>query len=170
MKAFSFKNSVYAGLIAGVIMMMLEMIMVPLFLGGSPWGPPRMMAGIILGSDVVPPPATFEIGVLMAGLGIHLIMSIIFALILDAIINNMSFAWALVVGAVYGYVLYLVNFYLIADALFPWFLNATNWVTAFSHIIFGISAAWAYKALTRHHAPTEGREHAGDYRYQKEQG
>jgi hypothetical protein len=170
MKDFSLKDSIYAGLIAGVIMMMLEMIMVPLFLGGSPWGPPRMMAGILLGSDVVPPPATFDLGVMMAGLGVHLIMSIIFALILDAIVNNMSFIWALVVGAVFGYLLYLVNFYLIAEAMFPWFLNATNWVTAFAHISFGIGAAWAYKGLTRHHAPAEDREHERGYRYSKEHG
>jgi hypothetical protein len=127
-----------------------------------------MMAGIILGSDVVPPPATFDLGVMMAGLGIHLVMSIIFALILDAIVNNMSFIWVLVVGAVSGYVLYLVNFYLIAEAMFPWFLKATNWVTAFAHISFGIGAAWAYKGLTRHHAPAEEREYERAYRYREE--
>ena len=170
MKSFSWKDSIYAGLIAGVIMMMLEMIMVPLFLGGSPWGPPRMMAGILLGSDVLPPPATFDVGVMMAGLGIHLIMSIIFALILDAVVNNMSFIWALVVGAVFGYVLYLVNFYLITDLMFPWFTKATNWVTAFSHISFGIGAAWAYKALTRHQEEVEEHAHGRSYRYSEEHG
>lgn len=151
-------------------MMMLEMIMVPLFLGGSPWGPPRMMAGIILGSDVVPPPATFDVGIMMAGLGVHLMMSIIFALMLAAIVNKLSFLWALVVGAVFGYVLYLVNFYLISEAIFPWFQNATNWVTSFSHISFGIGAAWAYKALAGHHAPAEEREHGKNYRYREEHG
>ena len=170
MKSFSWKDSIYAGLIGGVIMMMLEMIMVPLFLGGSPWGPPRMMAGIILGSEVVPPPATFDVGIMMAGLGVHLMMSIIFALILNAIVNNMSFIWSLVVGAVYGYVLYLVNFYLIAEALFPWFQNATNWVTAFSHIAFGIGAAWAYKALTRHHTTAEDKAHGKNFRYSENHG
>lgn len=33
-----FKKAVIAGLIAGAVFMMLEMIMVPLFMGGSPWG------------------------------------------------------------------------------------------------------------------------------------
>ena len=170
MKTFSWKDSVYAGLIGGVIMMMLEMIMVPLFNMGTAWGPPRMMAGIILGADAAPPPATFDFWILMAGLMVHLTMSIIFALILDAIINNMSFIWALVVGAVFGYALYLVNFYVIADWWFPWFTKATSWVTGFTHITFGISAAWAYKALTRHHEEVEDREHAKEYRYREEHG
>lgn len=152
MKDISIKDSVYAGLIAGLVMMMVEMIMVPLFLDGSPWGPPRMMGAIILGSEVLPPPATFDFGVVMAGVIVHLILSIIFAIILAFIINRISVMWSLVIGAVYGFVLYLVNFFLIAPVLFPWFMNATNWVTAFAHISFGLAAAWAYKALYRKHA------------------
>jgi hypothetical protein len=42
------KAAILAGLIAGVVFMMLEMILVPVFMNGSPWAPPRMIAAIIM--------------------------------------------------------------------------------------------------------------------------
>lgn len=41
MTKHDWKAAIWAGIIAGAVFMMLEMIMVPLSLGGSPWGPPR---------------------------------------------------------------------------------------------------------------------------------
>jgi uncharacterized membrane protein YagU involved in acid resistance len=113
-----------------------------------------MIGAIILGKDVLPPPATFDFGVMMAAIILHLILSIIYALILAWIISaaKTSFWVSILIGAVFGYVLYLVNFYLLTG-IFPWFANARNWVSAFTHIIFGIGAAWAYVALAQKHAP-----------------
>lgn len=147
MKTFPIKPSVYAGLIAGVVFMMLEMIMVPLFMGGSPWGPPRMIGAILLGEGVLPPPATFNFGVLMVAIVLHLMLSVVYALIIDYVSRNTRFLLALLIGAVIGYVIYLVNFYLFTG-LFPWFAKARNWVSAFTHISFGIAAVWAYRELT----------------------
>ena len=56
----SAKAALWAAIIAGIVFMMLEMIMVPVFMGGSPWGPPRMIAAIGMGKGVLPPPATFD--------------------------------------------------------------------------------------------------------------
>ena len=36
MKSISFKDAIWAGIISGLIFMMLEMVMVPMFMGGSP--------------------------------------------------------------------------------------------------------------------------------------
>ncbi len=150
MKTINFKDAIWAGVISGLIFMMLEMILVPLFLGGSPWGPPRMIAAIVLGKGVLPPPATFDFGILMAAVVLHLMLSVIYAIIVAFMVNKMSFGIALLVGAVFGYVLYLVNFY-VMTGLFPWFANARHWVSVFSHISFGIGAAWAYLGLAHKH-------------------
>lgn len=144
--AVDWSAAVWAGIIAGAIFMVLEMLMVPIFLGGSPWGPPRMIGAIAMGRDVLPPPATFDIGVLMAAMVVHFILSILFVLVLAWIVYRLGFGAALAVGAVFGLVLYLVNFYGFT-ALFPWFAMARNWVSIFTHILFGLLAAWAYKAL-----------------------
>jgi hypothetical protein len=46
MKANFWKTAIWGGIIAGVVMMMLEMILNPLLLGNSGWAPPRMIAAI----------------------------------------------------------------------------------------------------------------------------
>lgn len=143
-KAIDWKAAVWAGLLAGLVFMMLEMIMVPVFLDGSPWGPPRMIAAIAMGNGVLPPPATFDLGILMVAVLVHFALSVAFAVPLAFVVQRMGMGAALAVGAVFGIVLYFVNFYGFT-ALFPWFAMARNWVSIFAHAVFGLVAAWAYK-------------------------
>jgi lipid-binding SYLF domain-containing protein len=72
---------------------------------------------------------------------------------LDAVILSYSrsqgaFIGASLKGAVFGLVLYLVNFYGFTTA-FPWFAMARGPITIITHIIFGVAAAWAYKGLAK---------------------
>jgi uncharacterized membrane protein YagU involved in acid resistance len=138
--------AIKAGLIGGLIFLVLEMAMVPLFLDGSPWGPPRMIAAMVMGQEVLPPPATFSLGVVAVAMMVHLVLSVVFALILALALSRLGLGAALGVGAAFGLLLYLVNFYGFT-AIFPWFAMARNWVSIFSHIVFGVATAWAYKAL-----------------------
>lgn len=138
--------AVWAGVISGAVFMMLEMIMVPMFLDGSPWGPPRMIAAMVLGQDVLPPPATFDFVILMAAMVVHFVLSILYAIVLALIVRRWTMGPAVLVGGGFGLGLYLANFY-VFTAVFPWFANARNWVSIFAHIMFGVVAAWAYKAL-----------------------
>jgi uncharacterized membrane protein YagU involved in acid resistance len=140
------RAAVWAGVIAGIVFMMLEMVMVPLFLGASGWGPPRMIAAIVMGRAVLPPPASFDLGVMMVALIVHLVLSIVFALILAWLINRKGTGAALLIGAAFGLLIYLVNFYGFTAA-FPWFAQARNWVSVFAHVVFGFVAAWAYKGI-----------------------
>lgn len=150
MKSINLKDAIWAGIISGLIFMMLEMAMVPIFLDGSPWGPPRMIAAIVLSNEVLPPPATFDFGIVMAAVLLHSMLSVIYAIILALIISagKTSFWVSVLIGGIFGYVLYLVNFYVFTE-IFPWFANARNWVSVFAHISFGIGAAWAYLGLVR---------------------
>ncbi len=143
------KAAVWAGLIGGAAFMMLEMIMVPLFGGGSPWGPPRMIAAIAMGKGVLPPPATFDIGVLMAAMAVHFPMAIVFTLILAWVVARFDMGKSVLIGAVFGLLLYFVNFYGLT-AIFPWFAMARNWITIFTHIMFGVIAVAAYKHFAKH--------------------
>ncbi|CAN5421649.1 hypothetical protein BH20ACI1_BH20ACI1_04650 [soil metagenome] len=144
----NWKAAIIAGVVAGLIFLMLEMILVPLIGGGSPWGPPRMIAAIALGKDVLPPPADFALVPVMVAMIIHFILSIIFAVILALIISRLGLGIAILIGAVFGLVLYFVNFYGFT-AIFPWFAMARNGISIFSHIVFGAAAAWIYKAMAR---------------------
>ncbi len=147
-RTLDWSAAVWAGLIGGLVFMMLQMLLVATIKGGSPWGPPRMIAAIALGKGVLPPPATFNPSVMLPGMLIHFGLSVLFGLILAAVINRLTLGTALGVGAVFGLALYLVNFYG-STAVFPWFAMARGPITIFTHICFGIAAAWAYKGLAK---------------------
>lgn len=140
------KAALWAGIIAGILFLILELLMVPIFLDGPMWGPPRMIGAIVLGEGVLPPPATFEIGVVLTAIILHLILSIIYAFVISAIIRNMSYGLAVIVGAFLGLVLYFINFY-VMTGIWSWFENARNWVSITTHIVFGIAVGWAYVSL-----------------------
>jgi hypothetical protein len=145
------RAGVYAGLIAGVVFLILEMAMAWLFMGESPWAPPRMIAAIALGDGVLPmpdKPATFSVGIVMTAMIIHFGLAIIYGVIGAAIVaNRMDYAAAIGLGALCGLAIYLINFYPIANALFPWFAMARNWISIFAHVMFGAIAGAAYVGL-----------------------
>jgi hypothetical protein len=145
-RTINWRAAVWAGVIAGAVFMMLEMVMMPLFAGVSAWAPPRMIAAILLGREVLPPPATFELGVFLVAMMVHFALSIIYAVILAWIIYTFSLGPAIAIGMAFGLALYVINFYGFT-AIFPWFAMARNWISIFAHLVFGGVAAWAYKAL-----------------------
>ena len=132
-----------AGLVAGGVFLVLEMIMVPLFLGGSAWDPVRLMASIVMGRDVVVPPATFDALVVTLGLAVHFSLSAFYGAALAPFIGGMAKAPAVIVGAIFGVALYAINFH-VFTLPFPWVAMARNWVTVVTHIVFGLVAASVY--------------------------
>lgn len=146
------KAAVWAGLIAGAIFMMVEMLMVMVFMGESPWAPPRMIAAMIMGEGVLPPPGSFDLGIVTTAMVIHFALSIVYGLLFGWIAHRLTGVSATLVGTGFGLAIYLLNFYLIAPLMFPWFTMAQNWVSLVAHLIFGLVLGGAY-AATRHHKP-----------------
>ncbi|MGI8561871.1 MAG: hypothetical protein ACR2J7_10675 [Luteimonas sp.] len=144
--AISTKAVIWSGLIAGAVFMMLEMVMVPMFLGGSPWGPPRMIAAIAMGEGVLPPPATFDMTILLVAMVVHFVLSLVLAFIFAFIAKGRTAGSAALIGGVFGLVVYLVMFYGMT-AVFPWFEAARTWVTIFVHIVFGVLLGWVYASV-----------------------
>lgn len=142
------KAAIWSGIIAGVVFVTAEMILIATMGGGSPWGPPRMMAAIVMGTDVLPPPATFDFGITMIGMIVHFVLSIVLAFILGFVISKwrLGLGVAILVGIVFGLLVYLVNFYVVTG-LFPWFSNARNAITLVSHLLFGGVLGWVYQAI-----------------------
>jgi xanthosine utilization system XapX-like protein len=148
--AINWKAAVSAGLIAGVVFMMIEMALVGTVGGQSPWGPPRMIAAMGMGEGVLPPPASFDVGIVAVGMAIHLILSILLGILLGWIISHwrMNLLTAIVVGTVFGLVVYFVGFY-IMTAVFPWFAMARGAISIFAHAVFGLVLGWAYYAMAK---------------------
>lgn len=143
------KAAIWAGLIAGAVFMMLEMALIAL-IGESPWAPPRMMAAIVLGEGVLPPPATFDPMIFMTAMAVHMALSLVLAFVLAVGLGlvRRGLGVALLIGAAYGLAVYVVNFYGFTQ-LFPWFAMARNLITIGSHAVFGVVAAWIYVKLAR---------------------
>lgn len=141
--------AVWAGIIAGAVFMMMEMILVGTVGGDSPWAPPQMIAAMAMGEGVLPPPSSFDFQILMVAMIIHFVLSIVYAFMLAWIIANWSLGIgaSIVVGAVFGFALYLINFYGFASLWFPWFAMARNMISISAHIVFGLVLGWAYAAL-----------------------
>lgn len=140
--------AIWAAIIAGLVFVVMEMVLVATAGGGSPWGPPRMIAAIGMGRDVLPPPATFDFGIVMVAMIIHFALSIVLGLILGWAISNwrLGMGAAIVGGIVFGLLVYLVSFY-IFTGIFPWFANARNWITVLSHLVYGGVLGGVYRAL-----------------------
>jgi hypothetical protein len=146
---YDLSAAIWAGVVASIVFQLLEIICVPLFGGGSPWGPARMIAAMVLGPGVLPPPATFDLFVVSVALLVDVIQAMIYAAVLAAIVRTWSTAASVLVAAVFGVALYAVNFYLFAPQLFPWFTMGRNGATLFTHVVFSVTAALTYKKLQR---------------------
>ncbi|MGN3974833.1 hypothetical protein [Tsuneonella sp. SYSU-LHT278] len=139
----SLRQAAVAGLLAGLVFVSMEMILVGTVGGGSPWGPPRMMGAIVLGTSVLPPPATFDAGIFTVGMLVHFALSAVLGVIFGFIARRMTVSTGALVGlgALFGLAVYLVNFYGFTT-IFPWFEMARNWITIVSHLVFGAVLAW----------------------------
>lgn len=138
--------AIVAGIVGGILFLVLEMLLAPIFTGApSIWAPPRMIGAIGLGKEVLPPPATFDLGVVMMAMVIHFATSILFAVVLAFIIRNLGMGAAVGVGIVLALLLYLFVFYGMTP-VWPWFAGARNWLSILVHVVFGAVVAWWYKA------------------------
>ena len=75
-------------------------------------------------------------------------LSIIYALVLSRLIYRLDLKISLIIGVLYGLVLFILNVYGFA-IIFPWFVETRDWITLTAHGVFGISAAAVHKMLSR---------------------
>ncbi len=137
------KNGIVGGLVAGVVFMILEMLLVPLVGGGSAFGPPRMIAAIVMGEGVLPPPATFDASIFLVAMLVHFGLSMVLGIIFAVIFARRALSETafIGIGAAFGLAVYFVHFYGLT-AIFPWFEMARNWISIFAHIVFGAVLGW----------------------------
>jgi hypothetical protein len=154
-KSFDWRAAILAGIIAGLVFLILEMALLPL-VGASVWAAPRMMAAIVMGPEVLPPPATFALGIFVVAMLVHFVLSIIYAAIAGVMVRGRSYGLAALIGIGFGLLLYLVNFF-VFTGIFPWFAEARNWVSVLAHMAFGGVAATSYIWLSAQVGATVGR-------------
>jgi len=146
-EGFDWSASGWAGFIAGGAFILIQTSFTSLFNGDASVDAIRQIAAIALGESVLPAPSPFTTLVFMAAMGVHMIMSLIYARVLASIVHGMPAERAIIIGAGFGAILYAINFYAFTS-FFPWFAVSRGWITLFSHVVFGVLAAGVYEWLT----------------------
>ena len=143
-----------SGLAAGAVLMLVELLWAALVSGDSPWRTSHAIAAIALGSDALQS-AGFGLGVVSLALALHYLLGVAFGLLLGWAIapfladwGDESWSLCALFGTLFGALLYLLNFYGMAQ-IFPWFAALRGAPAFVAHLIFGASAALIYWKLER---------------------
>lgn len=142
------KAAVWAGLIAGAVFLLVLLVAYPLATGGTVWTVFRFIGAILLGEAVLPPPTTFDAGVVVTAVIVHFALSIIYTLVLAFIVHRWRLLVSVIGGALFGLALYLINFFTFT-MFFAWFYPARAWPFSLVHILFGAVAGGIYELLEK---------------------
>jgi hypothetical protein len=83
----------------------------------------------------------------MVAMIIHFALSVVYGLLGAWIVHRFDLGVSLLVGAVYGFAIYVVNFLMIAPVFFPWFGMARGGISIFAHAMFGAVLTGSYILL-----------------------
>jgi uncharacterized membrane protein YagU involved in acid resistance len=145
-------EGVTAGLIAGVIFAMMEVIGAAM-MGKPPLMPFRMFASVVLGKGAM----EGAVGTaLVVGTIAHLALSAVFGFVYGLLARRQaeqgrtSFGRQAGLGIAFGLAVWLVNFQIIARVLYPWFLESPQVLQAMMHgLFYGLPLALIYAAFER---------------------
>jgi len=139
-----------AGIVAGIVATAAQLALWGIFSDALPailFRDARLAAAIVMGPGVLPPPATFDVGVMLVATVVHFALSIVYGVVLAPLVAVIDARRGLAVGGVFGLALFVLNMYGFT-LVFPWFDAARDWITAAAHVVFGVTAAAACRYLS----------------------
>lgn len=147
------RAAVVAGLVAGAVLMVLDMAWSVFVTGDSPWSSSYRVAAIVMGRDVLQATAEFDSLIVGVALVTHYALGVVFALLLATLVAGFHYdrspGMTELIGALFGAFIYLVNFHGLAQ-FFPWFAEWRSWAALIAHLVFGMTAATLYWQFARH--------------------
>jgi hypothetical protein len=133
------RGTVVAGLIASLVMGMIDMVYEAVA-GDGFWAAPVYIGATVLrGLQTVPRPVSFNFLGVVLGLMGHMMNSVILGLIFAAIVSRGAKSRSSLVGwaVVYALAVFVVMWYVVAPAIDPVLLNLNATVFAIAHIMWG---------------------------------
>ena len=149
MIAIKWKAAIWAGIAAGVVSTLAQVLLWASFTDAFPsalFRDSRLAAAILMGRDVLPPPASFDLSIMLIAACVHFTLSVVYGVMLAIMISRAAMGITVLIGAGFGAALYAVNLYGFT-AIFPWFAEVRDWITLAVHVVFGVTAAATYRAL-----------------------
>ncbi len=144
---------IWAGVMAGITSALVQIILWLIFSDDFPgilYRDARLTAAIVLGSSVLPPPATFDAAVMLTAAFVHFMIAIICATLLALFTARLDTIPVPLAGIGFGVALYVVNLYGFT-VIFPWFAQTRGWITLIAHGVFGLTAILVYRWLAFSH-------------------
>lgn len=129
-------RGVIAGVVAGALFTVAEPIGATVM--GMVWEIPwRMFASIVGGASAI---QDWGIGSAFAvGLAVHAVVSAAWGGLYAAAIGwrlAANAAWQAIAGAAAGFVIWVIDFYVLAPLFWPWFVSANSLCQAVMHVVF----------------------------------
>ena len=146
-------QGVAGGVISGIVFAMAEMIL-NVLMGKPFFGPLRLIGSIVLGEQALAPSYPLA-SAAVVGVIVHMILSMIFGLVFIYLLAAARQVWAstgrlLAYGTLFGLALWVVNFVILAPALFPQFTMVNQfWNGFFAHTFFFGSTIGLYVAFAK---------------------
>lgn len=144
-----------AGIAAGTVFLLTNLILTPAFLDISAALVLRYMASLVLGSDVLIDDAA---SIQIAGLIVHYVLSMIFTLVIAIVVHQWGLLVGIIGGTILGLAFYSINLYTMT-LVFDWFFAINSSVLLLSHALFGAVAGGVYERFDhydREFIPEEG--------------
>jgi len=138
-----------AGLIAGTVFLLINVIFTPLLLQVGPGLVLRYMGALVLGQGVL---TSTSVAPLVVGVIVHYALSVLFALVIAIVVHRFGLMVGIVGGALLGLALYGINLYTMT-VLFKWFFAINSPVLLVSHILFGAVAGGVYETFDHYDMP-----------------
>lgn len=143
--------ALFAGAIAGVVATLAQVALWSAFTP-SPMAllvrDARFAAAIIDGGEILTQSAVLDWRTLAIATLVHFALSLTYGVVIYWLVSRLRPAAAAVAGAAFGLGLYGINMYGLT-VFFPWFVATRDWITITAHLTFGVTAATAYKAMSK---------------------
>ncbi|MFZ5539125.1 MAG: hypothetical protein ACOY5V_05225 [Pseudomonadota bacterium] len=159
-RSIAWRSAFSAGLIGGVVYLLMQALWTPLRTGENLWTWVHMSGAIVLGSGALQARDTFDLPVLIVALLVHFALALVYGAVLALLLtrgDTAALRWGLApttaAGALFGLALYALNYH-VFTLWFPWFAELRHGVTIFNNVVFGAATAFAYAQLVR--ARSEG--------------
>lgn len=133
------RRTILAGLIASIVMGMIEMFYEAVA-GDGFWSPVIYIGATVLrGLQSLQPPVGFHFWAVVLGLAGHMMNSVILTWVFATVIaRRLASRGSLVIsGAIYGLVVFFVMWYLIVPVVDPVMLNLNAAAFALAHLVWG---------------------------------
>ena len=142
------RAAILAGLAAGTLFLILNLLLIPEIIGGTTEMVIRYLASIPLGQQVVNPGYDYGSITVVVAVLLHYLLSVLFAMVVAFVVHRSGVVGGTIGGLILGLAFYLINMYA-ATEVFYWFFALESTIFLIAHLFFGAAVGALYEVMER---------------------